>query len=133
MFVAVPAFFFAAMIQRWIDAGEKPSIAWQVVQYVIISVAEALVSVTALEFAYTQAPRSMKSTIMSLWFVTIAAGSWLTGIVTRNVQFDTKSGYFLFWAMFMLGAAILFAVVAALYKPVEFVAASETAEGPAAA
>jgi POT family proton-dependent oligopeptide transporter len=75
----------------------------------------------------------MKSTIMSLWFVTIAAGSWLTGLVTRNVQFDTKSGYFLFWAMFMLGGAILFAIVAALYKPVEFVAATDTAERPAAA
>jgi proton-dependent oligopeptide transporter, POT family len=125
MFITVPAFLAAAMIQRWIEAGQRPSIAWQVIQYVIVSIGEALVSVTALEFAYTQAPRSMKSTIMSLWFVTLAVGSWLTGVITRNVQFDTRSGYFLFWAIFMLAGAIAFAVVAALYKPVEFVAASE--------
>jgi POT family proton-dependent oligopeptide transporter len=75
----------------------------------------------------------MKSTIMSLWFLTLAAGSWLTGVVTRNVQFESKSGYFFFWAMFMLAGSIAFAVVAALYKPVEFVAASDAAERPAAA
>jgi POT family proton-dependent oligopeptide transporter len=125
MFITVPGFLAAAMIQRWIEAGRTPSVGWQVIQYVIISIAETLVSVTALEFAYTQAPRSMKSTIMSLWFLTFAAGSWLTGVVTRNVHFATRSGYFFFWAMFMLGAAVVFAVIAAFYKPVEFVAASE--------
>ena len=125
MFITVPAFLSAALIQRWIEAGETPSIGWQVIQYVIISIAETLISVTALEFAYTQAPKSMKSTIMSLWFLTLAGGNWLTGIVTRNVHFETRSGYFLFWALFMLGGAVLFALVAAFYKPVEFVPAAE--------
>jgi len=125
MFITVPAFLSAALIQRWIEAGETPSIGWQVIQYVIISIAETLISVTALEFAYTQAPKSMKSTIMSLWFLTLAGGNWLTGIVTRNVRFETRSGYFLFWALFMLGGAVLFALVAAFYKPVEFVPAAE--------
>jgi POT family proton-dependent oligopeptide transporter len=128
MFITVPAFLSAAMIQRWIEAGRTPGIAWQVIQYVIISIAETLVSVTALEFAYTQAPRSMKSTIMSLWFLTFAAGSWLTGMITRNVHFASRSGYFLFWALFMLAAAVAFAVIAAFYKPVEFVPVSEGRE-----
>src|SRR5206468_7141428 len=113
MFIAVPAFLSAAMIQRWIEGGAHPHIGWQVIQYVLISIAETLVSVTALEFAYTQAPRSAKSTIMSLWFFTLAAGSWLTGFVTRHVQFSSRASYFLFWAVFMLGAAVLFAVIAA--------------------
>ena len=119
------------MIQRWIEAGQTPSIGWQVIQYVIISIAETLISVTALEFAYTQAPKSMKSTIMSLWFFTLAAGSWLTGVVTRNVHFETRSGYFIFWALFMLGGAILEAVVALFYKPVPFVAVTEAEAEPA--
>ena len=131
MFIAAPAFLFAAMIQRWIEAGQTPSIGWQVIQYVIISIAETLISVTALEFAYTQAPKSMKSTIMSLWFFTLAAGSWLTGVVTRNVHFETRSGYFIFWALFMLGGAILEAVVALFYKPVPFVAVTEAEAEPA--
>jgi POT family proton-dependent oligopeptide transporter len=131
MFIAAPAFLAAAMIQRWIEAGRTPSIGWQVIQYVIISIAETLISVTALEFAYTQAPKSMKSTIMSLWFFTLAAGSWLTGVVTRNVHFDTRSGYFIFWAFFMLGGAILEAIMAMFYKPVPFVAVTEAEGEPA--
>ena len=125
MFIAVPAFLAAAMIQGWIEHGQHPPIGWQVIQYVIISVAETLVSVTALEFAYTQAPRSMKGVIMSLWFLTIGAGSKVTAWVTQHVGFASRSNYFLFWAAFMTAGAVLFAVVAALYKPVAFVAANE--------
>jgi proton-dependent oligopeptide transporter, POT family len=125
MFIAAPAFLSAAMIQSWIEAGQKPHIGWQVIQYVIIAISETLVSVTALEFAYTQAPKSMKGTIMSLWFLTIGGGSFLTSLVTRNVSFASRTGYFLFWAAFMAAGSVLFAIVAALYKPVAFVAANE--------
>ena len=128
MFIAVPAFLSAAMIQRWIERGQHPHIGWQVIQYVIISIAETLVSVTALEFAYTQAPRRMKGVIMSMYTLSIGGGSFVTSLVTRNVEFASRTGYFLFWAAFMTGGAILFAIIAALYKPVPFVAANpETA------
>jgi POT family proton-dependent oligopeptide transporter len=125
MFITVPGFLAAAAIQRWIEAGGRPHIGWQVIQYVIIAIAETLVSVTALEFAYTQAPRSMKGTLMSLWFLTIGLGSFVTSLVTRHVSFASRTNYFLFWAGFMLLGATLFAIVAALYKPVPFVAANE--------
>jgi POT family proton-dependent oligopeptide transporter len=125
MFVAVPAFLFAAMIQRWIEAGQRPHIAWQSIQYVIIAIAETLVSVTSLEFAYTQAPKRMKGVIMSMYTLSIGAGSKVTSLVTRNVEFASRTNYFLFWAAFMTAGAILFAVIAALYKPVPFVAAKE--------
>jgi POT family proton-dependent oligopeptide transporter len=127
MFIAVPAFLSAAMIQRWIDAGARPHIGWQVIQYVLIAVAETLVSVTALEFAYSQAPKSMKGTIMSFWFLTLGAGSFVTSWVTRHVTFANRTGYFLFWSLFMLGGAVVFAIAAALYRPVAFVAANDQA------
>ncbi len=130
MFVAAPAFLSAAMIQTWIEAGRTPHIAWQSIQYVIIAVAETLVSVTSLEFAYTQAPKRMKGVIMSMYTLSIGAGSKLTSLVTRNVEFASRTNYFLFWAAFMVGGAVLFAVIAALYKPVDFVAADRE---PAAA
>jgi POT family proton-dependent oligopeptide transporter len=127
MFVAVPAFLSAAMIQSWIERGEHPHIAWQAIQYVIIAVAETLVSVTSLEFAYSQAPKRMKGAIMSMYTLSIGAGSFVTSLVTRGVQFESRTNYFLFWAAFMTGGAILFAIIAALYKPVAFVAANQEA------
>lgn len=127
MFIAIPAFLSAAMIQRWIEQGQHPHIGWQVIQYVIISIAETLVSVTSLEFAYSQAPKRMKGVIMSMYTLSIGAGSFVTSLVTRGVDFASRTNYFLFWAAFMTGGAVLFAVVAALYKPVAFVAANEEA------
>ena len=126
MFIAIPAFISAAMIQRWLDAGAHVHVGWQVIQYVLISIAETLISVTALEFAYSQAPKAMKGTIMAFWFLTIGLGSKVTALVTRNVTFESRVPYFLFWAGFMLFGAIAFAIIAAFYKPVEFVAANES-------
>jgi POT family proton-dependent oligopeptide transporter len=127
MFIAVPAFLSAAMIQGWIEAGQKPHIAWQSIQYVIIAIAETLVSVTALEFAYSQAPKRMKGVIMSMYTISIGLGSFVTSLVTRHVDFASRTNYFLFWAAFMTAGAILFAILAALYKPVAFVAANQEA------
>lgn len=127
MFIAAPAFLSAAMIQRWIEQGQHPHIAWQGIQYVIIAIAETLVSVTALEFAYSQAPKRMKGAIMSMYTLSIGGGSFVTSQVTRHVDFASRTGYFLFWAAFMAGGAVLFAIAAALYKPVPFVAAAEEA------
>ena len=125
MFIAVPAFLSAAMIQSWIEGGAHPHIGWQVIQYVLISVAETMVSVTALEFAYTQAPQSMKGAIMSLWFLTLGTGSLVTSLVRTNVSFASGTNYFLFWSALMVVGSVAFAIVAAIYKPVPFVAANQ--------
>ena len=36
-----------------------------------------MVSITGLEFAYTQAPKKMKSTIMGFWLLNVTMGSLL--------------------------------------------------------
>ena len=40
-----------------------------------------MVSITCLEFAYTQAPRSMKSLVMALFLLTVSLGNYLTSAV----------------------------------------------------
>ncbi|HEY7724796.1 MAG TPA: POT family MFS transporter [Anaeromyxobacteraceae bacterium] len=127
MFVSVLSFACAAGIQYALDAGRHPSIGWQVFQYVFISAGEVLVSVTALEFAYTQAPPSMKSTIMGLWFVTIGVGSLLTAWVASLNTF-AGGGYFVFFTVLMLAGAVLFRFLASRYRPVAFAAAPARAE-----
>jgi POT family proton-dependent oligopeptide transporter len=116
MFVSVFSFVCASAIQYALDAGVRPSIGWQVPQYFFISAGEVLVSVTALEFAYTQAPPSMKSTIMGLWFVTIGVGSLLTASVA-SLNVFSGAGYFVFFTALMLGGALAFRAVARHYRP----------------
>ena len=93
-----------------------PSALWQLPQYLFLTTGEVLVSVTGLEFSYTQAPRSMKSTIMSIWLVTVALGNFLTAAVSALNRFQGAS-YFWFFAVLMLAGAIGFAFVARKYRP----------------
>ena len=41
-------------LQAAVDAGRHPSVGWQLPAYVVLGASEVMVSVTGLEFAYTQ-------------------------------------------------------------------------------
>ncbi len=103
---------------------ERISVFWQIVPYLILTAAEVLVSITGLEFAYTQAPRSVKSTIMSLWLLTTAIGNFLAAIVAAVNIFDGVA-YFAFWAALMGVVAIVFALMARVYRPVDYIEPDE--------
>jgi proton-dependent oligopeptide transporter, POT family len=117
MFLTVLSFAAAALVESLLAAGARPSALWQLPQYLFLTTGEVLVSVTGLEFSYTQAPRSMKSTIMSIWLVTVAIGNLLTAAVSALNRFQGAS-YFWFFAALMLAGAVGFAVVARRYRPV---------------
>ena len=116
MFVTTLSFVAAAVLQHQIDVGGRPHGLWQIVPYLFLTAGEVLVSVTGLEFAYTQAPRTMKSTIMSFWFLTIAAGNLLTAWVSELNRFQ-GAAFFAFFAALVFVAAIAFALVARRYRP----------------
>jgi proton-dependent oligopeptide transporter, POT family len=129
MFISVLSFASAALVQHVIDAGGHPSIMWQFWQYLFLAAGETLVSVTALEFAYSEAPKAMKSTIMSLWFLTISLGNIFTGLVAKANPFQ-GAAFFWFFSGLMLAAAVVFAVVAKRYRsrvPAEGVLPAHTA------
>ncbi|MEO1857699.1 MAG: POT family MFS transporter [Rubritalea sp.] len=86
LFITVIAFGCSAMIQEWIDVGQRPSIAWQILAYALLTSAEIMVSIVCLEFAYTQAPKSMKSMIMSIFLLTVALGNAITGTINHFIQ-----------------------------------------------
>lgn len=115
MFVTVMSFAAAAMVQTLLDEGRAPNLLWQLPQYVLLTTGEVLVSVTGLEFSYTQAPRSMRSTIMSIWFLTVFLGNMLTAVVTKLVRLE-GAAYFWFFAALMLAAAFAFHFVARGYR-----------------
>lgn len=85
------SFVVIALVQARVDAGEHPSVWWQIFAYVILSAAEVLVSITGLEYAYTQAPKSMKSTMTAIWLLTVAAGNLFVALINGNIS---KGGFF---------------------------------------
>ena len=66
LFLTVPSFVILAILQHRIDSGATPHIFWHFLAYFIITCAEIMVSITTLEFSYTQAPKKMKSLVMGL-------------------------------------------------------------------
>ncbi len=118
MFLAGGAFVAAALTQQAIQqAGDGQVHAlWQIVQYFIMTVSEVLVSITGLEFAYTQAPRAMKSTIMSFWLLCVTFGNLLVAFLAPLQKEMPLSQFFWLFAGLMAGAAAIFAVLAFFYK-----------------
>ena len=86
LFVMVGGFVIIALAQERIDAGDRPSIAWQVLAYVILTAAEVMVSIVALEFSYTQAPKAMKSLILALFLGSVSLGNLITAAVNHFIQ-----------------------------------------------
>ncbi|MEY3012044.1 MAG: hypothetical protein RIT45_779 [Pseudomonadota bacterium] len=119
MLMAAAAFAIVALLQERIDAldatGGKVGIAWQVLPYFVMTQAEVMVSVTGLEFAYTQAPRRMKSTIMGFWLLVVALGNKLVVLVTQLPDMGLATFFWVFAAL-MAGAAVVFGARAAFYQ-----------------
>jgi POT family proton-dependent oligopeptide transporter len=122
LFVTAFAFAIIGLVQIWVDAGETPSILWQVLAFVVLTCGEILVSVTHLEFAYTQAPKKMKSLVMCTYLVAIGLGNWFTAAVNFFIQNPdgtvklTGARYFFFFVVVLLVTAALFAFFARFYK-----------------
>ena len=120
--VTAASFLISAWIESRITAGLKPSIAWQVPAYALLSLGEVMVSVTSLEFAYTQAPKRMKSIIMVLYLWAISAGNLITALVHKFIANEDGSSklpgatFYVFFSVLCFVTAIVYALVAKFYK-----------------
>jgi POT family proton-dependent oligopeptide transporter len=122
LFITALSFVVIVWIQGQIDAGLKPSINWQFLAYVILTLGEAMVSITGLEFSYTQAPNTMKSSVMALWLLSVASGELFVGLVNKWILGAGGAAkvsayqYFTFFTWLMFGTAVVFVVVSCFYK-----------------
>ncbi len=122
LFLTAGSYLVIAHIQHLIDGGARPTVWWQFLAYVILTLGEAMVSITGLEFSYTQAPNKMKSAIMAAWLFTVALGNQFTARVNffiLNADGTAKMSdhqYYMFFAEVMVATACLFAVVASFYR-----------------
>ncbi|CAM6016303.1 unnamed protein product [Sphagnum balticum] len=106
------AFLLSGLLQNAMDhvaSTEAPplSILWQIPQFVAISTADIMVSITFLEFAYSQAPDSMKSVIQAAWLFSIAAGNLVMVLLVAIIgNCLSRANEFFFFA-FVCGVGTL--------------------------
>jgi len=115
------AFTLVALLQERIDLGESPNMGWQILACLLLTGSEVLVSITCLEFAYTQAPKEMKSFVMAIFLLTVSLGNYFTSAVKFfiiNEDGSSKlpgSSEFWFWTVLVFIAALIFIRVSKNY------------------
>ena len=138
-FLTVPAFLLPAWIQSQIEMGVEVNIAWQLTAYVIMTAAEVFVSITCLEFSYTQAPKKMKSFIMAIFLLSVSLGNVFVSVVNKFIQNDdgssklTDTEYYLFFAGCMFVTALAFIPYAMAYRGKTYIQDDSDAETPSRA
>ncbi|TWT90155.1 Dipeptide and tripeptide permease A [Pseudobythopirellula maris] len=134
MFVAAGAFAIAGYAETLIQAGETPTIYWQVLAYFVLTVSELLISITMLEFFYTQAPRKMKSIIMAFCMLSISVGNAFTALVNIFIVREDGSvmlpgaSYYWFFTVGMLITACAYVVWSQFYRGRTYLQGDEVEE-----
>lgn len=121
-FVTGISFSIVAYSEQLISSGANPSIFWQFLAFAIITAGEVLISITALEFSYTQAPNSMKSVIMGLFLLSVSIGNFITAGINSFIENPdgtaslTGPAYYWLFVGLVFAAGALFIVAAYFYK-----------------
>lgn len=125
---------FDAVVQEQVSAGLRCHVNWQMLAYVILTCGEVLVSITCLEFSYTQAPNKMKSLIMSLYLLSVTMGNLLTSAVNQIIQNGDGTTllpgakYYWFFTILQFVSAVLFIGVAATFREKTYIQESAPVE-----
>lgn len=130
MMTAGVSFILVALIQKQLDAGESVHIVWQVLPYLIITLAEVMVSITGLEFAYSQAPKRMKSVIMGFWLFNVTLGNLIVAVIAKLPDMAPETFFWTF-AGLMFAAGTLFGIRGKFYRYKDYTQDVDTAEGAA--
>jgi len=133
MFLTVPAFAIPAWIQMRIDEGQSPHIGWQIAAYVLLTAAEIMVSITALEFSYTQAPKTIKPFIMGLFLLSVYLGNEVTVLVNKFIQSRQQEGvevlggasYYWFFTGVMFATSVVYVIWSQFYRGLTFIQGDE--------
>lgn len=89
---------------------------WQLPQFIVITGAEIMFSITGLEFAFTQAPESMKSVLSSAWLLCVAFGNLFVVIISEIEIFNSQVYEFLLFAGLMVLDMLLFVAFSLKYQ-----------------
>lgn len=97
-------------------------ILWQLPQIFMIAVSEIMFSISALQFAYTQAPESMKSVMMAINFLTIAVGNLINAFIIKLLEgiFTSQAHEFFLFASLMVVDTVILMLITMRYHYVDY-------------
>ncbi|XP_011696789.1 PREDICTED: solute carrier family 15 member 1 isoform X2 [Wasmannia auropunctata] len=103
--------------------------AWMLPQYIIITMGEVMFSVTGLQFAFTQAPVTMKSLLTAGWLLSVAFGNLIVVIIKGSHPFERQVYEIFLYAVLMAVVMVIFGVMTLFYKYVEIPEEEEDSDG----
>ena len=113
-FFTALSFAVAAYAQGRIDAGESPSIWWQIAAYLILTSGEVMISITGLEYAYSKSLPRLKSMMMGVFLFSVFLGNMFVsginwGIELGGIRLEGAAYYWFFTGCMIVTAfAFLF-------------------------
>ncbi|KAG5683400.1 hypothetical protein PVAND_012685 [Polypedilum vanderplanki] len=114
----VIAFTLSTILETQIEKSYI-SILWQLPQCFIIAIAEIFTYLSHLNFAYKEAPPSMKPVMMCLLYLSMAGGDLIVAVISAISIFPSQAYEFAFYACLTLIDVILLTFLAKNYKPVD--------------
>jgi POT family proton-dependent oligopeptide transporter len=114
-----PADADEALRETWPNVtrmGTRPNIAWQLLGYVLLTLAEVLVATVALELVRARSPQTLKSIFLGMFFLGACVGNLVTAAVNSFLQNEDGTGklsgpgYYLFFAILLSAMTVLFVV-----------------------
>lgn len=117
------ATFLEGLIKDLVAGGVEVHAGYQIGVYFILTIGEVLFSITGLEYGYTHAPKTMKSTVSSIWLLTTAVGTAFSGYIKGLMDsspfwYFLKEGgnfYWFFCGLFLVNVS-LFAILSKRIK-----------------
>jgi POT family proton-dependent oligopeptide transporter len=116
LIVGALSYVVAGLYQVRIERGDTLNIAWQAIPYILLTLSEVLVSTTGLEFAYTQAPRQMKSVVQSVWLLTTAIANLAVAAAIKALDISISANVFFGYAGMAALAGVVMALMARRFK-----------------
>ncbi|CAN5291762.1 hypothetical protein BH11PLA2_BH11PLA2_50060 [soil metagenome] len=99
-------------IVEWVPPKDRITVWWMIAAFLVITIAEILISVTGLELAFVAAPPNMKSFVTACWLAVVFLANFLINApITRLYPTMHPGTYFA-----MLGAAM--AVIVVIFIPI---------------
>ncbi|KAG1683561.1 Solute carrier family 15 member 1 [Nymphon striatum] len=105
-------------------------IALQLPQYFVITAAEIMLSITGLQFSYSQAPKAMKTVLSAAWLLTVSFGNCIVLIMELIGTLPKPSQEYFLFAAIMAADMILLSILAYFYKYVKYEDLEENHEDP---